>query len=144
MPGVPRVVPSIVVPIGGIAQAEAAIAYKARRVGEVAVVETIGVAVGIAHIVADGIILRGFGVNVECVALQTIACCAIRLRGVATVVFIHVAQLPDVVIDISIAFVIDIACRRSCLYGRFGILLLGRERVHVIVLCVCAEADCRE
>lgn len=50
-PAVPRIVPSIIVPIIGVAQAETAIACQAGRVGEVTIRKTIVVSIGIAFVV---------------------------------------------------------------------------------------------
>jgi hypothetical protein len=51
VPAIPRVVPSIIVPIVGVAQAEATIACQTGRIGEVTVVKAIVVTIRITFIV---------------------------------------------------------------------------------------------
>ena len=98
MPGIPGVVPSIVIPIVGVAQAEAAISCQSGRISEVSVVKAIVVTIGIAFIVT--FTLGGCSGNVERVALQLIGRSAVRQGVVATIVFIYVTQISSVVIGI--------------------------------------------
>ena len=151
VPAVPRIIPGVVpsegdVPDEGVVEAEATIAGQAGRVGEVAVVEAIVVAVAVTFVVGDGIVLCGLlGINVERIALQPDGRCIVCLYRAATIVFVYVAQLPDVVVGIRFIVRIIINSSRAdpCGCSLLGLLLGGHE-VHVIVLCLCAEAYQRE
>lgn len=140
MPGVPRIVPSVVViPVEGIIQAVSAIACQTGRVGEVAVVKAIGIAFFVAFIIDYGFVLRGICGDIERVARETIVLCASLRRGVATVVLVHVAKLAYVVVSIFLC-----RCRLLCCRCRLLCFLLRGEGVHIVVLCVCAETCQRE